>query len=137
MKILVVMLILCIYNDYYVTLADDYIILMQALAIAQKYGNLSTVSGRDSSLKDLNGWHLVPRIHILLNNTRGWWGEKTHALYNDTNFAAKKNNIGFSSYTKDEVKAITDNLTFGTAENIRLVANFSFLGLRIRFSPIL
>jgi hypothetical protein len=50
----------------------------------------------------LDGWHLLPRLHILDR-------EFNRAIKNETDWEAKRASLGFSSYTFNEAKNITNN----------------------------
>ena len=49
-----------------------------------------------------DGWHLLARLHILDR-------EFNRAVNNETDWEAKRAGLGFSSYTLDEAKSITNN----------------------------
>ncbi len=65
-------------------------IMVQMYAMAQNQGALS------------NGWHLVPRLHIILNEFNANKG-------NADNWNAIKANIGFNNYTNEEADAMSQN----------------------------
>ncbi len=49
-----------------------------------------------------NGWHLIPRLHILDNNFK-------ENVDNDTEWNNVKNNLGFDIFTRDEAKNLSNN----------------------------
>ena len=74
---------------------------IQALMIAQKYGDLVSVSPKDATLKYLNGWHLHARLHLLENSIGA-------ARANEYAWSEYKHKLGFSTYSLDEFKEITN-----------------------------
>lgn len=73
----------------------------QALFLAHKYGDLSRVSMKDSHLKQVNGWHLHSRMHLLEHNIG-------HARSNETNWQDLKSRLGFDQYSLQEYRDITN-----------------------------
>jgi len=68
-------------------LGEQYLLKIQAMMHAQKMGKLK------------NGWHVLARVHILER-------EKSRAKQN---WDARKESIGFSTYTLSEFNSIRDN----------------------------